>query len=82
MRYKLGDQKPELRGDVDTAREGADPASPCISVCALDDNDVCMGCYRSADEITDWFMASYREKQAILARAVKRRDTDGGVRLL
>lgn len=69
-------------GDADTAREGAEPASPCISVCALDDSDVCMGCYRSADEITDWFMASYQEKQAILTRAVKRRDTVGGVKLL
>lgn len=69
-------------GDADTARDDADPASPCISVCALDDSDVCMGCYRSAEEITDWFMASYKEKRAILARAVKRRDTDGCVKLL
>ena len=35
-----------------------DPESPCISVCLLDENDICTGCFRSADEITDWFMAS------------------------
>ena len=28
--------------------------SPCISVCLLDKNDICEGCYRSAQEITDW----------------------------
>lgn len=48
------------------------PASPCISVCALDPDDVCMGCYRTADEITEWFMASDSEKEGILARARER----------
>jgi predicted Fe-S protein YdhL (DUF1289 family) len=58
------------------------PQSPCISVCALDENDVCMGCYRSAEEITDWFMASDEEKYRILERVRERRDADGGIRLL
>ena len=58
------------------------PQSPCISVCALDENDVCMGCYRSAEEITDWFMASDEEKYRILERVRDRRDADGGIRLL
>ena len=30
--------------------------SPCIEVCALDDHNVCIGCYRTADEIIDWFV--------------------------
>jgi predicted Fe-S protein YdhL (DUF1289 family) len=50
-----------------------EPASPCISVCMLDEQDVCLGCYRSADEITDWFMASADEKHRIIARAASRR---------
>ena len=58
------------------------PQSPCISVCALDESDVCMGCYRSAEEITDWFMASDEEKYRILERVRERRDADGGIRLL
>ena len=58
------------------------PQSPCISVCALDENDVCRGCYRSAKEITDWFMASDEEKYRILERVRERRDADGGIRLL
>jgi predicted Fe-S protein YdhL (DUF1289 family) len=62
--------------------DNGEPASPCVSVCALDENDVCMGCYRSADEITDWFMAPADEKRAILARAAERRRADSPVRLL
>lgn len=51
-------------------------ASPCISVCLLDEQDICLGCYRSAEEITDWFMASPEEKRAILERARDRRLED------
>ena len=60
----------------------AEPASPCISVCALNEDDICMGCFRSADEITDWFMASADEKRAIIARANARREADSPIRLL
>lgn len=59
-----------------------EPASPCISVCALDANDICLGCYRSAREITDWWMASAKEKQDILARCEERRQADSPIRLL
>ena len=58
------------------------PESPCISICALDENDICMGCYRSAQEITDWFMASDEEKRQILVRVRERRDAASTVRLL
>jgi uncharacterized protein len=50
----------------------SEPKSPCISVCVLDDEDVCQGCYRTADEITDWFMASPEEKRKVIARARER----------
>jgi predicted Fe-S protein YdhL (DUF1289 family) len=59
-----------------------EPESPCISVCALDENDICMGCYRSASEITDWFMADAGEKREIVARAEARRLADNPIRLL
>jgi predicted Fe-S protein YdhL (DUF1289 family) len=52
--------------------------SPCVSICALDEADVCIGCFRSGSEITDWFMASSLEKRAILARANERRLAQGG----
>ena len=55
--------------------------SPCISVCVLDENDICMGCYRSAEEVTDWFLAGDEEKRAIMQRVEQRREAAGGVKL-
>ncbi|MBN7796031.1 DUF1289 domain-containing protein [Parahaliea mediterranea] len=61
--------------------DSAEPQSPCIAVCVLNEEDVCLGCYRSADEITDWFMASAEEKRAILERARARLIADNPIRL-
>ncbi len=38
------------------------PASPCVSICTLDDNNVCLGCSRTLDEITHWSVYP-KEKQ-------------------
>ena len=60
-----------------------DPAqSPCVSVCALDSDGICLGCYRTGDEITDWFMADDERKREILKDAALRRETAGGIKLL
>ena len=55
--------------------------SPCISVCVLDENDICMGCFRSAEEVTDWFMAGDEEKRAIMQRVEQRREAASGIKL-
>ncbi|NCF18727.1 MAG: DUF1289 domain-containing protein [Haliea sp.] len=59
----------------------AEPQSPCISVCLLDEGDICVGCCRSADEITDWFMANAEGKREILKRARERREAASAIRL-
>ncbi|MCR8922702.1 DUF1289 domain-containing protein [Dasania sp. GY-MA-18] len=46
--------------------------SPCISVCVLNEEDVCEGCYRTALEITDWVMYSNDEKREVLGECKKR----------
>jgi predicted Fe-S protein YdhL (DUF1289 family) len=38
------------------------PASPCVSICTLDDENACVGCHRTLDEITHWSSYS-KEKQ-------------------
>ena len=48
------------------------PQSPCISLCTLDEDDICMGCLRSLDEIVDWTMLSDDEKRAVLANVAER----------
>lgn len=59
----------------------SEPRSPCISVCVLDERDICMGCYRSAAEITDWFMADNDEKREILRRSRERMHASSDVHL-
>ena len=58
-----------------------EPQSPCISVCLLDEHDICQGCFRSADEITDWLMATPQQKRQILELSVQRRDASFTVKL-
>lgn len=41
--------------------------SPCVSICALDEDDICVGCYRSGDEITRWSQMSKEEKEQVMA---------------
>jgi uncharacterized protein len=59
----------------------ASPKSPCISICVLDDDDICMGCYRSAVEITDWAMSSDEQKREILKKARERLQGSSTIRL-
>ena len=54
-------------------RDSAPPVrSPCISICALDSDDICLGCYRSGDEITEWTMLSESQKRQVLKNARRR----------
>lgn len=48
------------------------PASPCVHVCALDDDDICIGCQRSGAEITRWGRMDSAERRAVLERCRER----------
>lgn len=50
--------------------------SPCISVCLLDNNDMCVGCYRTAEEIGQWMNGDNAIKQEILQKARQRMQAD------
>ena len=47
--------------------------SPCIEVCSLNNEDVCIGCYRTANEIIEWFSAPDKRKREILVSVSERR---------
>ena len=51
--------------------------SPCISVCALDDQDVCTGCQRTAVEITQWGRMSDEQRRDVLRLAHQRAVAQG-----
>lgn len=46
--------------------------SPCVSVCALDANDVCIGCHRSGDEIMRWTQMTNDERRDVLKKVAER----------
>lgn len=41
-------------------------ASPCVNVCALDEQDICTGCQRSVAEISRWGRMDNDERRAVL----------------
>lgn len=55
--------------------------SPCIRNCCLDDYDVCLGCFRTMQEICAWSQASEETRKAILTNAEQRRKSRAGDKL-
>jgi len=47
--------------------------SPCIRNCCLDDQDICMGCFRHLNEITSWAAADDETKTNILEKCCRRK---------
>lgn len=51
--------------------------SPCISLCALDINDICMGCQRTGDEISRWGTMTNPQRRAVLEQIEQRARQQG-----
>lgn len=51
--------------------------SPCTSVCRMDaDSDLCLGCFRTIDEIVAWARQSDRQHRAVWQQIVRRAGLD------
>jgi len=42
--------------------------SPCVMICCLGNDDICLGCYRSVQEITYWNNFNNEERIEVLKR--------------
>jgi predicted Fe-S protein YdhL (DUF1289 family) len=49
--------------------------SPCIDYCRLDEKDICKGCHRSLNEITNWSDSSDLVKSKILKQCELRKNS-------
>ena len=49
------------------------PASPCTGICSLNDDDICVGCGRTIDEIVGWASLTPVAKAAVNDKATERR---------
>ncbi len=57
---------------------GDDVPSPCVNVCRLDETTrLCVGCFRTLDEIACWSGYTRAEKLAVRARVDARRGAAG-----
>jgi len=48
-----------------------------VAICALDEDDICMGCQRSAEEITRWGLMDDAERREVLVRCTERARRSG-----
>jgi predicted Fe-S protein YdhL (DUF1289 family) len=46
--------------------------SPCVRNCCLDDDLICLGCFRSLEEIKEWPVALEHRRDSILQNARRR----------
>jgi predicted Fe-S protein YdhL (DUF1289 family) len=51
--------------------------SPCVSICALDEDDICTGCQRTVDEITRWSRMDNAERRVVLGLCHERAVASG-----
>lgn len=51
--------------------------SPCQLICTYDTDNVCVGCYRSAEEVANWDSYSEEKKIKVMENIAKRREEKG-----
>ena len=53
--------------------------SPCVNICCLDEQDVCLGCYRTCDEITGWGAMNNDERKTVMKKVAEREQESGNM---
>ena len=51
----------------------ADINRPCVKRCSLNEEEICLGCFRTFNDMVRWNKASVEEKQEMLNSAKKRK---------
>jgi predicted Fe-S protein YdhL (DUF1289 family) len=53
--------------------------SPCVHICCLDEKDICLGCYRSCDEICKWGAMDNEERKDVMKKVAEREQNSGNI---
>ena len=48
--------------------------SPCINVCKLDKDKMCIGCFRTIHEIAQWSQMTNEQKKIVVEQLEKRKN--------
>jgi len=46
--------------------------SPCVSICSMNEEDLCVGCYRTSREIREWMLMEDAERSEVIEVAFQR----------
>jgi len=57
-------------------------SSPCVDICRLDTQGICVGCRRTIDEIMEWPRASEARRREILRELAQRTTAAASARQL
>jgi predicted Fe-S protein YdhL (DUF1289 family) len=52
--------------------------SPCVGVCALDDDGLCLGCHRTSAEIARWIQMNDDERLRLMEDVLPDRESRRG----
>lgn len=55
--------------------EPVEVRSPCVGICQLSKEDICIGCYRHVEEIILWPSLNAEQRKAVIVKA-KQREKD------
>jgi len=50
-------------------------STPCIGVCQYDNEDICRGCFRTLDEISNWALMTEEERKEIMKKLDERAES-------
>ncbi|MGK0249033.1 MAG: putative Fe-S protein YdhL (DUF1289 family) [Oleispira sp.] len=53
--------------------------SPCVNICCLNEEDVCLGCYRSCDEICKWGAMNNEQRNDVMKKVAEREQDSGNM---
>lgn len=54
------------------AKNSQKVTSPCVNVCLLNNDDICVGCYRTGKEISLWGRMSVADQKDVLRKVAAR----------
>ncbi|MDX2463080.1 MAG: DUF1289 domain-containing protein [Porticoccus sp.] len=46
--------------------------SPCVSICSMNEEELCIGCYRTAKEIREWLLMEDDERMDVISKSAER----------
>jgi len=50
----------------------ANLTNPCVGICVSNEDGTCIGCFRTADERSNWYIESTEWRETVLADLPKR----------